>query len=173
MNNRNEFSPQKFATEWMFSWNFESPIFHQGICRWKFEPFKTIHIQKFAEKCVTVSCENQWPLLVFKFFRLKKVFSFMIFLKIEELEFHLLCVARMLGGLSRSSGVRFIAWQSWKLLSQELFCCHWIWECDWMVVGMALVFHPCERFLCWAVLFWCEGWQNGSVFISGTSQGTL
>ena len=36
----------------------------------------------------------------------------MVFLKIEELEFHLLCVARMLGGLSRFSGVRFIAGQS-------------------------------------------------------------
>ena len=48
-------------------------------------------------------------LLVFKFLRLKAVFSFVIFLKIEELEFHLLRMARTLGCLSHSSGMRLFA----------------------------------------------------------------
>ena len=48
-------------------------------------------------------------LLVFKFLRLKAVFSFVIFLKIEELEFHLQRMARTLGCLSHSSGMRLFA----------------------------------------------------------------
>ena len=39
--------------------NFESHLRHQGICRRKFEPFKTIHASKICRNVVEVSFRSR------------------------------------------------------------------------------------------------------------------
>ena len=45
--------------EQIFAWKFESLYRHQGICRWKFEPFKTIHTSKIRRNVVEVSFRSR------------------------------------------------------------------------------------------------------------------
>ena len=45
--------------EQIFAWKFESLYRHQGICRWKFEPFKTIHTSKIRRNVVKVSFRSR------------------------------------------------------------------------------------------------------------------
>ena len=53
------FAPKIRHIERIFARNFESHLRHQGICRRKFEPFKTIHASKIRGNVVEVSFRSR------------------------------------------------------------------------------------------------------------------